>query len=137
MNVKIKLLSKEAVIPKRGRKGDAGLDITATSVNETTDYIEYGTDLSIAVPEGYAGMLYPRSSLSNYELILSNHVGVLDSNYRGEIKFRFKKTGTKIYNVGDRIGQLVLHKIPEIVFEEVEELDETNRGDRGYGSSGL
>ena len=143
VNVKIKKLTTEVVIPKYSRSGDAGLDLTATSINETDMYIEYGTGLAVAIPEGFVGYIFPRSSLSNYDLILANHVGVIDSNYRGEIKFRFKKHCTfkvsdayKYYEVGDRIGQLIVQKIPLVQFEETEELDETNRGANGYGSSG-
>lgn len=140
MNVKIKKLVPEAVVPKYSRKGDAGLDLTATSMNDTDMYIEYGTGLAVAIPEGYVGYIFPRSSLSNYHLDLANAVGVIDSNYRGEIKFRFKKTedhwSSKYYKVGDRVGQLIIMPIPEIEFEEAEELDETNRGANGYGSSG-
>src|SRR4051812_36638080 len=85
IDVEIKKLSDKAVVPSYSRPGDAGLDLTATTMTENEMYIEYGTDLAIAVPEGYVGHISPRSSLSDYDLILSNHVGVIDSNYRGEI----------------------------------------------------
>lgn len=145
MNVKIKKLILEAVIPSYSRSGDAGLDLTATSKEENSLYTEYGTGLAIAIPKGYVGYIFPRSSLSNYDQVLANHVGVIDSNYRGEIKFRFKNTVnlrdvpdfmSKTYNVGERVGQLIVMPIPEVQFEEVTELDETERGDKGYGSSG-
>jgi dUTP pyrophosphatase len=137
--VKIKKLSSRAVIPHKSRVDDAGVDITATSMKETDMYVEYGTDIAVSIPEGHAGFLLPRSSLSNYDLVLANHVGLIDSNYRGEIKFRFKlsKTSPRIYNLGDRIGQLVVLPVPAIIFAEVENLDETDRGNQGYGSSGL
>src|ERR1043165_5687467 len=92
MNVKIKKLSNRAVIPKYSRKGDAGLDLTCTYFKETDMYIEYGTGLSFAIPEGYVGYIFPRSSCSNYDLSLANCVGVLASNYCGEVTFRFKKS---------------------------------------------
>lgn len=141
-------LSDKAVVPVYGKNGDAGADLTATSILETDMYIEYGTDLALDIPPGFAGLIYPRSSLSNYDLVLSNHVGVIDSNYRGEIKFRFKKTLPKLmiagrdcsnpnlYEVGDRIGQLIVQEIPRMLFEEVQELEQSNRGSLGYGSSG-
>lgn len=154
--VKVKKLVPEAALPKFGRAGDAGADLTAISMVETDMYIEYGTGIAMDIPNGYVGLIYPRSSLSNYDLTLSNHVGVIDPNFRGEIKFRFKRTKSpqvfsstfyaidsetiidesKLYKIGDRIGQIILHKIPEVSFEEVTELDETNRGDGAYGSSG-
>lgn len=145
--VKYKKLSHKAVTPAYSRNDDAGADLVATSVTETDMYIEYGTDLAIELVPGYVGLIYPRSSLSNYDLVLANAVGVIDSNYRGEIKFRFKIAprsfgqyqrgeGAKIYDVGDRIGQLIVQKIPLMLFEEVQELEESNRGSLGYGSSG-
>lgn len=152
MKVNIKLLSPEAVVPKYGRTGDCGLDLVATSVTETEMYIEYGTSLAIEIPSGFVGLIYPRSSLSNYDLILANHVGVIDSNFRGEIKFRFKKSKKKdlfvsniglvdlneckYYKIGDRIGQIIIQEIPDIEFTIVEELSDSNRGNGAYGSSG-
>lgn len=134
----------ETTIPKYAKSGDAGLDLVATSMVETPMYIEYGTNLAIALPEGYVGLIYPRSSLSNYHLTLANHVGVIDSGYRGEIKFRFKKTmfnpppqtQVQLYKVGDKIGQLIVMPYPLVLLEEVTELEETERGTGGFGSSG-
>ena len=141
MNIKIKKLHENAVIPSYGKEGDCGLDLTAISVT-TVDknnfgYVEYDTALSIEIPEGYVGLVYPRSSLSNTGLILANHVGVIDQNYRGSIKCRFKAIpNTDIYTVGDRIAQLIIQPCPKIEFEVVEELSDTTRGDLGFGSSG-
>lgn len=153
VTVKFKKLSPLAVTPSYSRDGDAGADLVATSILETDMYIEYGTGLSIELLPGFACFLYPRSSLSNYDLILANHVGVGDSNFRGEITFRFKRTRIEIpnefdvfgepaftpaiYKVGDRIGQLVVQEVPRMLFEEVEELEQSNRGSLGYGSSGV
>jgi len=141
MNIKIKKLHENAVIPSYSKEGDCGLDLTAISVT-TTDknnygYIEYDTGLAIEIPEGYVGLIYPRSSLSNTGLILANHVGVIDQNYRGSIKCRFKAIpNTTIYSVGDRIAQLIIQPCPKIEFEVVDELSDTTRGDGGFGSSG-
>ena len=149
MKVKIKKTHKDAVIPSYSKVGDAGLDLTATSrdwkYSDGGGYYEYGTGLSIEIPEGFVGLIFPRSSQSNVNQLLTNHVGVIDSNYRGEIKFRFKsvyQTVTElnedfnIYKTGDRIGQLIIIPYPPIEFEEVDELSETIRGDKGFGSSG-
>lgn len=141
MNIKIKKLHEQAVIPFYSKEGDCGLDLTAVNVS-TIDkgrfgYIEYDTGLAIEIPEGYVGLVYPRSSLSNTGLILANHVGVIDQNYRGPIKCRFKAIpGTDIYSVGDRIAQLIIQPCPKIQFEVVEELSDTDRNDLGFGSSG-
>ncbi len=142
MEVKIKRLSDRAVIPKYSKPGDAGLDLTATSEKITPnfrggyDLIEYGTDLAFEIPEGHVGLIYPRSSLSKYDLILSNHVGVIDSGYRGEVKLKFRKTGPNTYLVGDRIGQLIIVPYPKVTFVEVDDLTETDRGDGGFGHTG-
>lgn len=92
MEVKIKKLKEEAIIPQYAKNGDAGLDFTATSVNYDSeiDCIVYGTGLAVEIPEGHVGLLFPRSSISNYDLYLTNCVGVIDSGYRGEIMFKFK-----------------------------------------------
>lgn len=139
MQVKIKKLVPWAKIPTYAKHGDAGLDITAIDVDENAKYIEYTTGLSFEIPEGFVGLIYPRSSISNYDLILSNSVGVLDSGYRGEVKFRFKKTNqtssAKFYEVGDRIGQIIIVPYPQIEFIE-SELSETIRSINGFGSSG-
>jgi dUTP pyrophosphatase len=140
VDVKIKKLVPEAVVPKYAKAGDAGLDLTAISMVETDMYIEYGTGIAIKLPPNFVGLIYPRSSLSNYDLVLSNHVGVIDSGYTGEIKFRFKKTDdkayAKYYKVGDRVGQLIVTPYPTVEFEEVEELGNSERGAGGFGSSG-
>lgn len=140
MQVKIKKLSNEAVIPTQGTIGSAGFDLTAISMNIVNEgdygYIEYGTGLAVAIPDHHAGLIFPRSSLSNTGLILANSVGVIDSDYRGEVKLRFKYiAGTKHYNIGDRIGQLVITKLPSVMFKEVEELNDTERSDKGFGST--
>jgi dUTP pyrophosphatase len=141
MNIKIKKLHENAVIPSYSKEGDCGLDLTAISVT-TVDkvdhgYIEYDTGLAIEIPEGFVGLVYPRSSISNTGLWLANAVGVVDQNYRGSIKCRFKAIpNTQIYSVGDRIAQLIIQPIPKIEFEVVDELSDTTRGDGGFGSSG-
>lgn len=162
MKVKIKKLNPDAVIPTYSKNGDAGMDLVAISRKvggDGSDYIEYGTGISVEIPEGYVGLLFPRSSNSNKNLTLTNSVGVIDSGYRGEVKLRFKLDTTyqdlllldgpnafcslfgvtckqSIYEVNDRVGQLIILPYPKIEFEEVEELSETERGEGGYGSSG-
>ena len=139
MKVKIKKLIEKAVIPIYAKLGDAGMDLTAITKDDFSNYsyIEYGTGLSIEIPEGYVGLLFPRSSNSKTSLILSNSVGVIDSGYRGEIKLRFKEIDTNDieYSVGDRIGQIIILPYPKIEFEEVSELSNTDRGIGGFGST--
>jgi len=141
MEVKIKKLHLDAVIPAYSKPGDAGLDLTATSIHDDSyDNIVYGTGLAIEIPEGYVGLLYPRSSNSKTDLYLTNHVGVIDSGYRGEIMFKFRPINgivdAYIYAVGDRIGQLIIMPYPSIKFVETDELSDSDRGNGGYGSTG-
>lgn len=141
--VKIKKLSDKAKIPQYATDGSAGLDLTATSEKAVYEnqvaYVEYGTGISIEVPPGFCALILPRSSVtSNTTLVLGNSVGLIDSDFRGEIKLRFKSvvtSGAKKYNVGDRIGQLLILPYPQIQFEEVTELSDTERGSGGFGST--
>jgi dUTP diphosphatase len=139
MKVKIKRLDKSAVIPKYAKDGDAGLDLTATAykVNEKGQYI-YTSDLALEIPDGYVGLLFPRSSICKKDLEMTNSVGVIDSNYRGPIKSVFNPTceDPEIYELGERFAQLIIIPYPRIEFDEVDELSETNRGSGGYGSTG-
>lgn len=159
IKVKIKKTHPDAVIPKYAKVGDAGLDLTATSMYyDEYGNICYGTGLAFEIPEGYVGLIFPRSSICKEQLLLSNAVGVIDSGYRGEVSFKFKPSmaldnrqcvkadeeklwsiavrQNDIYKVGDRIGQMIIMPYPSVEFEEVEELSETERGEGGYGSSG-
>lgn len=139
MKVKIKRLDKSAVIPKYAKDGDAGLDLTATAykVNEKGQYV-YTSDLALEIPDGYVGLLFPRSSICKKDLEMTNSVGVIDSNYRGPIKSVFNPTcgDPEIFELGERFAQLIIIPYPKIEFEEVDELSETERGSGGYGSTG-
>ena len=145
MKLKIKKLHPNAVIPQYAKPGDAGLDLVATSlILDENNNLVYGTGLAIEIPTGYVGLIFPRSSNSKKDLILTNHVGVIDSSYRGEIIFKYKSTlcssgqyiTGKNYEVGDKVGQLILFPYPQVTIEEVEELTETERGNSGFGSTG-
>lgn len=139
MEIKIKKLRDNAVIPAKAHPTDAGFDLTATS-KETDAYgnIVYGTGIAVEIPENHVGLLFPRSSNAKKDLLLTNSVGVIDSGYRGEITFKFKNIGFvgNRYNIGDRIGQLIIVPYPEVTFVETDELSETQRGNGGYGSTG-
>ena len=140
MKVKVKKLNSEAIIPKYAHPTDAGLDLTAVSYErDSNNLIVYHTGLSIGIPKGYVGLIYPRSSISKYDLELTNSVGVIDSGYRGEILFKFRET-TKdfpnIYVPGDRVGQLIIVPYPFIELEEANELSSSDRSDKGFGSTG-
>jgi len=141
MKIQFKKLVPEAVKPKFGKPGDAGADLVATSVDFSRDnnnQIVYGTGIAVEIPEGMVGLVFPRSSVRNYDLVMSNSVGVIDSGYRGEIMvtFNLKNPWADIYKVGDRIAQLVIMPVPLAQYVEVDELSETQRGTDGHGSTG-
>lgn len=147
MEVKIKRLVKNAVIPAYAHDTDAGLDLVATGYEYKYDIKchVYGTGIAVEIPEGYVGLLFPRSSNRKTESYLTNHVGVVDSGYRGEIMLSFKTRDYKAeeiqqlykpYKVGDKIGQLIIIPYPKIKFVEVDELSTSDRGENGHGSSG-
>lgn len=143
MKVKIKKLNQEATIPEYATTGDAGLDLTAISKTKPAQFtdgsIVYGTGLAIEIPEGYVGLLFPRSSISRYGLMLTNSVGVIDSSFRGEIQLKFKPVGNYSpleYGVGERVGQLIILPYPQIELVEAQELSDSERGSGSYGSTG-
>ena len=147
MKVQIKKLHEDAVIPAYAKEGDAGLDFTAVNISkDNVGNITYHTGLAVAIPDGYVGLLFPRSSISKKQQFLTNCVGVIDSGYRGEIMAKFKPVmGThesildlfepNEYQAGDKIVQLIILPYPQIEFEEVGELSETERGYGGFGST--
>jgi dUTP pyrophosphatase len=134
MQVKIKKLHKNAIIPKYAKEGDAGLDLTAVGKDYDTDgNTVYYTGLSFEIPYGFVGLLFPRSSNSKTDLRLTNSVGVLDSGYRGEVMFKYRNDGfgtmnlmlknslangemvfSGEYEAGDRVGQLIILPYPKI-----------------------
>jgi dUTP pyrophosphatase len=139
IKVKIKKLDPLAVTPFYAKPGDRCMDLTAISEKVVEEngfgYTEYGTGLAFEYPEDHVLQIFPRSSISDTGLILSNSVGIIDE-FRGEIKFRFKWVkGSNKYNVGDRVGQFMIIPRPIMELEEVEELSETERGQGGWGST--
>ena len=139
--VKVKKLVPEAVVPSYSKIGDAGMDLTITREIENTSFsVSYGFGIAMEIPQGYVGLVFPRSSVRNQDLILSNCVGVIDSGYRGEIQVTFKKTNgldSIKYKVGERGAQIIILPYPTIYMTEVPELSNTERGTGGFGSTGL
>jgi dUTP pyrophosphatase len=143
LTVKFRKLVSEAVTPEYAQNGDAGLDLTATSFRFSDTFMEYGTGIAVEIPSGHVGLLFPRSSITKAPsgVSLKNSVGVIDSNYRGEILVRFEKPTHETYVenyipvVGEKVAQLLIVPYPTIQFEEVIELSDTNRGDGGFGST--
>ena len=140
MKVKIKKVHPNAVKPKYAKENDAGMDLVATSIIENTSFqITYGLGIAMEIPDGMVGLVFPRSSIRNTELMLSNSVGVIDAGYRGELQATFNKLNgldSIAYNVGDRIAQIIIVPHPVVQFVEVDELSESKRGNGGFGSTG-
>ena len=137
LTVRFKKLYEDAVVPSYAKNGDAGLDLTATHMTWEENFIEYGTGIAVEIPEGYVGLVFPRSSVSKKEnFYLKNSVGVIDSGYRGEIKLRFNQSDSH-YQAGEKVGQLIIIPYPTIYLEQVEELSSTERGEGGFGSTGI
>ena len=159
MEIKFKKLIPEAKEPLKTIEIDAGFDLFATTKEETENYIEYGTGIAIEIPIGYVGLVFPRSSISNKDVMLKNSVGIIDASYRGEIRCRFYDTKKnkdyleiiqngvinkifnphnirKIYEIGDRVAQIVFLELPKITLIETNELSDTQRGIGGFGSTG-
>jgi dUTP pyrophosphatase len=154
--MKIKFIdgAKEAgaKLPVSAYNTDTGYDIvtiTDGEWNESRTFIEYRTGITIEVPRGYHVELFPRSSISNYDLTLANSIGLVDWGYRNEIIFRFKyiprftmvdgvikQLPAVIYKKGERIGQIVVRKTERLQVEEVTALSDTDRNIGGFGSSG-
>lgn len=157
VQVKFRRISPDAIVPTKAHASDSGFDLTAVSdpIISEDGYIEYETGIAVAPPEGYYFELFPRSSISKYDLVLANGVGIIDSAYRNSIKVRFKMPNrfsyqssidspsvafypkAKIYGKGDKIAQIVLKKLESVVLTEVQELDQTDRGLGGFGSSDI
>jgi dUTP pyrophosphatase len=137
MKVKIKKTYDDSILPIKANQSDAGFDCFAHSINSTDNYLEYCLGFQIEIPENYFGMLAPRSSITNFDLMVKNSVGIIDSGYRGEVKLRTKQFGEKIYKTGDRVCQLIILPLPEVEFDVVESLDEQNDRMGGFGSTGV
>lgn len=143
IDLPIKRLDPSVELPSYAYEGDAGLDLRS---NEDVDLAPHerrlvSTGLAIAIPDGYAGFVQPRSGLALREgLSMANTPGLIDAHYRGELKVctvNLDNEKTIHIERGERIAQLVIHKVPVVRLHEVSELDETDRGAGGFGSSGV
>lgn len=145
MNVKFKKLHEDAKIPSYAHDTDAGLDLTAVSFTQEFDksnklVLVYHTGLAVEIPEGYVGLIFMRSSVSNKSISLTNAVAVIDSGYRGELLLKYKITTDSlptIYQPGEKIGQLIIIPYPKINPIEAEELDSSDRNEGGFGSTDI
>lgn len=155
IEIKVKKIVPEAHLPTKAKNGDAGFDLVAIDdgIVDSDGFIQYRTGLSIEPPPGVHTEIWPRSSISKYDMALANSIGLIDNGYRGELLIRFKPTlrysqmqdgevyvtlpkPFKKYQKGDKIAQLVISSTINALFIESNELAETSRGAGGFGSSG-
>jgi dUTP pyrophosphatase len=104
--------------------------------------VTYGLGFATEIPEGWRGVIVPRSNISKHPWMLANSIGIVDSDYRGEWMVKYKSVNGVIfqsapYQVGDRVAQIYFEKNVEVAFAEVDDLEDTTRGDGGFGSTGL
>ena len=143
IELSIQRLRDDAVVPTRAYDGDAGLDLAACERVELGpgERATVGTGLAVAIPDGYAGFVQPRSGLaSRHGITIVNTPGLVDSGYRGELKVILLNTDASepfVVEPGMRIAQLVVMQVPGIDPVEVDELPESERGVRGFGSSAV
>lgn len=143
MKVKIKKLNENAVIPTYGSVGSAGGDLYCAEEKDIiiapSQTVLIGTGLSVEIPDGYVGLVYARSGLATKSgLAPANKVGVIDSDYRGEIKVALYNHSNEVRTVGkgERIAQMVIAPYLKVEYEEVSDLERTERGEGGFGSTG-
>ena len=139
MILRFKKNSPNAQTPTKAHPTDAGFDmyVAQVSIDEAAGIITYNTSISVEIPAGHVGLLFPRSSVYKTQQSLCNSVGVVDSGYRGDVQFKYYlRNREALYNVGDKCGQIVIMPYPEVVFEEAAELADSDRGEGGFGSTG-
>jgi dUTP pyrophosphatase len=140
MDLRFRKFDDRAVVPFYATPGDAGLDLTAIDIVHEDDYsIHYSLGIGVEIPEGYEGQIRARSSIRKYDLVLANGVGTIDSGYRGVIQVSFRKLkryDVKVYDIGDRVAQLIIAPVVKVNLIEVDELSTTDRGEGGHGHTG-
>ena len=138
--LEIQLLSDKGTLPSKANRFDAGFDLYASenALIHPQERLLVSTDIAMAIPKGHVGLIWPRSGLAVKKGV-DVFAGVIDSGYRGEVKVCLYNSGSEILEVeeGDRIAQLLIQKAENYFMKKVESLDDSERGDKGFGSSGI
>jgi len=142
LRIKIKKIKESAILPHYAHEGDAGVDLYSTEdyVLRPGQRVLVSTGLSMAIPKGYEGQVRPKSGLAlKHGISVCNSPGTIDSGYHGEIGVISINHSNEEFKIekGIKIAQMIFNKVEEAEFEEVEELDNTKRGEEGFGSTGL
>lgn len=138
--IKVKKLHPDATLPTYAHPGDAGADLYAVrdDVVLSHEILRVGCGFALEIPPGYEGQVRPRSSLALRGITVANAPGTLDPSYRGEVQVLLYNRGAEPFYVskGDRVAQLVIVPVTRAAFQETEELEPSERGEGGFGSSG-
>lgn len=141
LQVKFKKLNAEAKLPIKGSSSAACFDVYATSVEVNNGVATYKLGFATEIPEGWRGVVVPRSNISKHPWVMANSIGIIDSDYRGEWMVKYRCVSGFLeavpYGAGDRIAQIYFEKNTDVQFVEVESLDESERGEGGFGSTGI
>ncbi|AWE07681.1 dUTP diphosphatase [Lysinibacillus sp. 2017] len=142
IHLKIKKIHSEAILPKQARPGDAGMDLYAIEDKALNpgEFALIKTGIQLELPEGTEAQVRPRSGLAlKYGITVLNSPGTIDAGYRGEVGVVLINHGKKVFHIEKhmRIAQLVIQYVPTVVIEEVDELSNSERGEQGFGSSGV
>ena len=146
LKVKFKKLNADAKLPVKGSLEAACYDVYAHSITETNGKVKVGLGFKTEIPKGYKGIIVPRSNLTKHYWVLNHSFGVVDSDYRGEWMAIFTSIyGAPFlneyqpfpYKIGERVAQIYFEKVVDVEFEEVEHLDSSERGEGGFGSTGV
>lgn len=142
MKIKIKKLREDAVTPKYACEGDAGVDLYSCEdyVLNPGERVLVSTGLSIALPIGFEAQIRPKSGLAlKYGLSIVNSPGTIDAGYRGEVGVIVINHGNEVFRIekGKKIAQMIINKVEQVDFEQVDELEESERRERGFGSTGV
>ena len=146
LKVKFKKINADAKLPVKGSLEAACYDVYAHSITETNGKVKVGLGFKTEIPKGYKGIIVPRSNLTKHYWVLNHSFGVVDSDYRGEWMAIFTSIyGAPFlneyqpfpYKIGERVAQIYFEKVVDVEFEEVEHLDSSERGEGGFGSTGV
>ena len=142
LSIKFKKLHANAKLPVKGSADAACFDVYATSA--TAEYggkVTYGLGFATEIPKGYMGVMIPRSNLTKHKWVMNNSTGIIDSDYRGEWMLKLNSIGGIFeplpYMVGDRVAQIYFIPVINTTFDEVDEIESSERGDGGFGSTGV
>ena len=143
LKIKLQKVTEDARMPIKGSEQAAAYDVYAHSITDENGKVKVGLGFKTEIPKGYKGIIVPRSNLTKFNWVLNNSFGVIDSDYRGEWMAIFTPIQIGLivpdfpYGIGDRVAQIYFEEVLPISFDVVPELESSERGEGGFGSTGL